>query len=241
MSDQNKCSHLKVEIDTTQPPMTLGELIDMQESLQTNVYHFDFEKLRTSNENLVPFIKTMNLAIMDEHHEQQEALVDIQRYAYHGKDTLEAITEFQFELIDELHFVMNKFLAFSLMLKPHHTVLSHFEDTTSMLALNSPDSLQTIINMQNTCHKIWMRQYDAFGGKYGNAIWKHWKYNYHKALSSGVSYLESKYTDRLYDLIMLEFTNLFDRCFMFGMTQHQIGAMYVAKNKENIDRQQRGY
>lgn len=239
--DNNKCAHLRVNIDTTHPPMTLVELLDMQESLQINIYGFSFADLQINNGRLIEFIKTMNLAIMDEQHEQQEALLEVQRLAYTNLPMEEALIELKFEFIDELHFIMNKFIAFDLMLKQHHALLSHFEETSPVVAYNSSDSLQMLINLNNVSHKVWMRQYDALGGEYGNAIWKHWKKNYYSAQHNSVTGLDFQYKDRLYDLLILEFSNLFDRCFAFGMTQHEIGAMYVAKNKENIERQQRGY
>lgn len=239
--DNNKCAHLRVNIDTTRPPMTLVELLDMQESLQTDIYGFSFIDLLSDNGRLVEFIKTMNLAIMDEQHEQQDALLEVQRLAYTNLPMEEALVELKFEFIDELHFIMNKFIAFNLMVKQHHALLSHFEETSSVVAYNSHDSLQMLINLNNVSHKLWMRQYNALGGIYGNAVWKHWKKDHYPAQHASIISLEPQYKDHLYDLLILEFSNLFDRCFAFGMTQHEIGAMYVAKNKENIERQKRGY
>lgn len=85
---------------------------------------------------------------------------------------------------------------------------------------------------------------DALGGVkdgFGNGAWKYWKKDYQKAKEMKISDLSDE------DLLELKFEFVDMLHFfvnfglMIGMTGQETIDMYVAKNKENFDRQKRGY
>lgn len=87
--------------------------------------------------------------------------------------------------------------------------------------------------------------FDALGGMHdgvGNAVWKFWKKAKHNSVKDKkVSDLSER------DLVELKF-EIVDMLHFFlnyansiGMTAEEMYNMYVAKNKENIERQKRGY
>jgi len=87
--------------------------------------------------------------------------------------------------------------------------------------------------------------FNALGGIHdgvGNAVWKFWKKSKYELIKSKKI---SDLSDR--DLIELKF-EIIDMLHFFlnyansvGMTAEEMYNMYVAKNKENIERQKRGY
>jgi hypothetical protein len=85
---------------------------------------------------------------------------------------------------------------------------------------------------------------DALGGikdGSGNAIWKYWKKDFGKYSFMKFSDLsESDQLECKFEIIdMLHF--FMNYAISIGMTSEEMYNMYMAKNKENRDRQQRGY
>ena len=85
---------------------------------------------------------------------------------------------------------------------------------------------------------------EALGGVkdgYGNGAWKYWKKAHKNARVDHVSDLSDR------DLLELkyEYVDMFhffvNWGLMIGMTGTELIAMYIAKNKENLERQKRGY
>ena len=85
---------------------------------------------------------------------------------------------------------------------------------------------------------------DALGGVndgFGNGAWKYWKKDFQKAKEMKISDLSEA------DLLELkfEFVDMFhffiNFGLMIGMTGQEMIDMYVSKNKENFERQKRGY
>ena len=85
---------------------------------------------------------------------------------------------------------------------------------------------------------------DALGGikdGSGNAIWKYWKKDYSKYSEIKFSDLsESDQLEAKFEIIdILHF--FMNMAISIGMTPEEMYNMYMAKNKENRDRQERGY
>lgn len=84
---------------------------------------------------------------------------------------------------------------------------------------------------------------DALGGieESGNAIWKKWKKDYHKFDTLRFSDLsESDQLECKFEIIdMLHF--FMNYAASIGMTSQEMYNMYMSKNKENRERQKRGY
>ena len=85
---------------------------------------------------------------------------------------------------------------------------------------------------------------DALGGikdGSGNAIWKYWKKDYSKYQNMKFSDLsDSDQLECKFEIIdMLHF--FMNYAISIGMTSQEMYNMYVAKNLENRDRQERGY
>lgn len=86
--------------------------------------------------------------------------------------------------------------------------------------------------------------FDAVGGienGIGSAAWKWWKKDHDKAHSMTLNDLyEDDLLELKYEAIdMLHFA--FNYCLALKMTGSEVFSMYLAKNKENFDRQDRGY
>lgn len=85
---------------------------------------------------------------------------------------------------------------------------------------------------------------DALGGikdGIGNAVWKPWKKDHIKAKS--ISFNEMSESDKIE--LKMELIDqqhfIFNKMLAVGMTAKDLMNMYFAKNKENIERQKRGY
>lgn len=82
---------------------------------------------------------------------------------------------------------------------------------------------------------------DALGGKNGNAIWKRWKKAY--STYDAVKFSDLSEDDQLeckFEIVdMLHF--FMNYAASIGMTSKEMYNMYMSKNKENRDRQKRGY
>lgn len=89
-----------------------------------------------------------------------------------------------------------------------------------------------------------MEAFDALGGikdGVGNAGWKPWKKSNAAFLEGKLSDLsESDLKELKMELIDIQHF-LFNLMLSVGMTTEEVYNFYVAKNKENIDRQNRGY
>lgn len=151
-----ECSSLEVyPTDWEARDDGLSDLMNLQYTIQTEVYGFDFEKMREKVGSVVKFYQDMNLAIDDERLEQYEALGGV------------------------------------------HT--------------------------------------------YGKAAWKHWKKNHEKATQRPLSELTDEELLELKFELVDELHFFFNKCLALGMTAEELYTMYLAKNKENIERQLRGY
>ena len=90
--------------------------------------------------------------------------------------------------------------------------------------------------------------YDALGGvsnngetSIGNAVWKSWKSNYKKGYEMKVSDLSDDDVKELkMELVDIQHF-LFNLMISVGMNAEELYNYYLSKNKENIDRQNRGY
>jgi NTP pyrophosphatase (non-canonical NTP hydrolase) len=89
-----------------------------------------------------------------------------------------------------------------------------------------------------------MEAFDALGGiqdGIGNGVWKPWKKSHSKIKDIALSDLsERDLKDLKMELIDIQHF-LFNLMISVGMDAEEIFNYYVAKNKENIDRQHRGY
>jgi len=90
--------------------------------------------------------------------------------------------------------------------------------------------------------------YDALGGvsnngetSIGNAVWKPWKSNYRKGYEMKISDLSDDDLKELkMELVDIQHF-LFNMMISVGMNAEELYNYYLSKNKENIDRQNRGY
>lgn len=85
--------------------------------------------------------------------------------------------------------------------------------------------------------------FEALGGmhSYKKAIWKPWKKDFQAAQERPLFEMsEAEITELHFELIDI-FHFLFNLCIATGLTPQRLFDMYYAKNRENIERQQRGY
>ncbi len=156
MSNFQQCSHLLVEDSYNKSENTLKDLIDLQKTIQTDVYGYNFEEMQEKMSTVVEFWKWNYIAIQSE----------------------------------------------------------------------------------------LMEAFDALGGiqdGIGNGVWKPWKKSHKTIHSTKLSDLsERDLKDLKMELIDIQHF-LFNLMISVGMDAEEIFNYYVAKNKENIDRQQKGY
>lgn len=104
-------------------------------------------------------------------------------------------------------------------------------------------SLKSFINDQDEAIRDEFRELaSAVGGEaFGSAVWKKWKKDHKRAQATPFSSMsESDLLELQYELIdILHF--VFNIAIAIKLDSRKIYAMYHAKNKENIDRQKRGY
>lgn len=85
---------------------------------------------------------------------------------------------------------------------------------------------------------------DAIGGissTVGPAAWKWWKKNHQLAHELTLEDLTAEDMLELKYEIVDQFHFFMNQMVKIGMTANELASMYVAKNKENFDRQERGY
>jgi hypothetical protein len=86
--------------------------------------------------------------------------------------------------------------------------------------------------------------YNALGGikdGIGNAVWKPWKKDHVKAETMTLKEMsESDKLELMFEVIDLQHF-LWNLAWAVGLTPESFVNLYFAKNKENIDRQKRGY
>jgi hypothetical protein len=85
---------------------------------------------------------------------------------------------------------------------------------------------------------------DAVGGigkGFGSAAWKWWKKDYAQAQTTPLSDMHPEDLLELKYEIVDQFHFFMNQMVKIGMTADELASMYVAKNKENFDRQERGY
>lgn len=85
---------------------------------------------------------------------------------------------------------------------------------------------------------------DAIGGinnGVGSAAWKWWKSNHHVAQVLTLDDLSEEDMLELKYEITDQFHFFMNQMVKIGMTADELASMYVAKNKENFDRLERGY
>ena len=125
-----------------------------------------------------------------------------------------------------------------------HSLQKKFPETANIGEQTLAD---TAIAAQRNLHAFMdevMEMMDALGGikdGYGNGAWKYWKQDYKKAKEDTLADLSNR------DLLELkfEYVDMFhffiNWGLMLGMTGTELIDMYVSKNKENFERQKRGY
>lgn len=134
--DNNKCAQLVIDFeqywDTLRSPKgdTLGELFELQKSIQTNVYKVDFNEVQKTLGSLKDFIDFNEEAMRDEDREMANAIGG-ERYgsaiwkkwkakhlearaAPFNSLTEDELKELQYEWIDKLHFLLNEAIAINL-------------------------------------------------------------------------------------------------------------------------------
>ena len=123
-----KCADLEINDDYVTSKDTLGDLFNLQQSIQENIYGYDFEKIRASLGSLKEFCDMNYHADMDEWREFYNALGGINSDAdsiwkpwrAKHKTTLEKkftdltsdeLKELHMEIVDRLHFFLNIAIA----------------------------------------------------------------------------------------------------------------------------------
>lgn len=122
------CSHLNIEDDYSQSKDTLGDLFKLQQSIQEDVYGYDFSKIRDTLGSLKQFCDMNYHADMDEWREFYNALGGVDSHSsaiwkpWKSKHT-EALNkkftdlsdnelkELHMEIVDRLHFFLNIAIA----------------------------------------------------------------------------------------------------------------------------------
>ena len=85
---------------------------------------------------------------------------------------------------------------------------------------------------------------DAIGGindGVGSAAWKWWKADHNKVYETTLSDLSPEGLLELKYEIVDQFHFFMNQMAKIGMSANELASMYVAKNKENFDRLERGY
>lgn len=124
-----ECSHLLIEDGYKTSKDTLGDLFNLQRTIQTDVYKYDFSELMNNNLKLLDFWKWNNIAIQSEIMEAFDALGGIKEgvgnaswkpWKVKNKDFLNGklsdlspsdLKELKMELIDIQHFLFNLMLS----------------------------------------------------------------------------------------------------------------------------------
>lgn len=127
-----ECAHLEVkdvytEVLKSENPDTLGNLMELQKSIQTDVYGYDFEKMREKISTMKSFFDMNYHAIQDELRETFSALTGIHSHPNAWKpwkkNHQEAMDksfndlsedekkELRMELVDIFHFFLNMCIA----------------------------------------------------------------------------------------------------------------------------------
>lgn len=86
--------------------------------------------------------------------------------------------------------------------------------------------------------------FDALGGindGIGSSVWKHWKKNHQLASQMKVKDLSESDLKELKMEIIDKLHFFLNWAISIGMSPKELYNMYIAKNKENWDRQKRGY
>ncbi len=86
--------------------------------------------------------------------------------------------------------------------------------------------------------------FDALGGindGIGNSAWKKWKVKNKESYSMTIESLSQSDLKELKMEIIDKMHFFFNYAISIGMTPREIYNMYISKNKENFDRQKRGY
>ena len=130
--DTNKCANLiitdKHEFSSDD---TLGDLFNLQKSIQENIYGNNFETIRATLGDLKEFINWNEEAIRDEFRELAEALGGVNSHGsaiwkpwkkthreakakLYSDLTPEELIELKFEFIDLMHFMLNIAIALGL-------------------------------------------------------------------------------------------------------------------------------
>lgn len=161
-NQDNICKDLEIEDLYSKSPNTLNDLYMLQKDIQENVYHYNFEYMRS---------------------QPLSAMKDFFAWNSHAQ-------------VDEIHEAM-----------------------------------------------------DALGGIHdgiGSAVWKPWKADHHKTKAFSPDVMTfNNHTERDVKELKMELIDelhfLFNKMHAVGMTSDELFNFYYAKNKENRDRQERGY
>lgn len=243
----NSCSNLEINNLYENTKDVLGDIYNLQANTQKNVYHYDF--LNMNMRDLMNFWHMNNHALIDELLETLDALGGIKNGVgadfWKGKLSATILNnedelELKFELIDQLHFIMNMFVSINGTAEELN-ILYKENDNIQRKLLTHTDHLLFGINLIEKIHIAT----DKLGGYSkttgGNSIWKRWKQKYFTY--SNIKFSDLSLNEQLEcKKAIIDVLYLFiEYSYNIGMTEKEMYNMYMSKNIENIRRQNEGY
>lgn len=280
------CSHLKIEPIYGNLPVKCGltNIYELQRDIQVSCYGYDWNTFLESNKHLSTFLDWNDRALDSEREElltalggsnagkQNEGFWNIENpeylpttFLFFNNYSLEEKIEIWFELIDALHFHLNKGLAIGINLESiREKVITQelgdmdcllsiiFEIQKSKIELNFNLDFD-IVDMQSD--NLLMRNFivaqdllidsnkekflNALGGKYKQGFWKPWKKNFSDCKEDSLKTLtKDEFANA--ERIWLKSLELYiAKAVALDMTPKLIVDMYFAKNLENRKRQQK--
>jgi len=222
INPDNRCSHLYKELEYN--PKALDIMMEMQLALQV-MYG---EKRGTITPNSIVLIEDQIIGIREaiyyftcfavEYHE----LCEKHNELHFIKKTEEGRFELEFEVIDMWHFLMNIFL---------YSGIKKFKYNLEFYYGDEKDK-QISYEQEKNESKWWWELICRDYGQYIDQLpYKSWK-----------TYKDPKINiDALEYRAEMLLRNFFGFVRVFGINKEKFYSLYVAKNKENLDRQNRGY
>lgn len=218
MHNNNKCSHLYKELEYN--PKALDIMMEMQLALQA-MYGQKRGTITPHTEDQFARIKEAIYhftCFTVEYHEMTEKHNEL----HYIKGNEEGRLELEFEVIDMWHFLMNIFL-YSGIKKFKHNLEFYYGDGKDKQISYDQEEKESRLWWESICR--------AYGQYIDQLPYKSWK----------------TYKDPWINMDALEYKaemllrNFFGFVRVFGISKEKFYSLYVAKNKENLDRQNRGY
>lgn len=249
----NTCSNLEINGIYDSSKNIIEDIYNLQATTQRNVYNYTFETMNLRA--LMEFWHMNNHALLDEVLETLDALGGIKDGvgSLYWTDLIEVggelsdndLIELKFELIDQLHFIMNMWVSIngdSKILDEMYTNMYGPLKMTGTNKLEDVDHTEHLLfglKMTSAIHNAT----DSLGGKSvgGNAIWKRWKAKYANYETMYYSELSDEDKMLVENNIVLVMGLFFKYCNSIGLYGEEIYNMYMSKNIENIRRQNDGY